>query len=171
MSIIDGVLCFHCSKYFKTGKPTHAKSTETAFVSAGFKNWKKALEKFIKHEKSEGHKVALTTAAYENRSVSAQLSSAQTEQQKENRANLYKFIGGEMFLVSQGLAFSGYDHRKGNLDQLLRYKAEDDPSLTSWLSAKREVYTSWDCQNELINLMSSSIVKAITDEIWAMPVL
>ncbi len=41
----DGVLCFHCSKYFKTGKPAQAKSIDPAFVSKGFKNWKKALEK------------------------------------------------------------------------------------------------------------------------------
>ena len=42
----DGILCFHCSKYFKSGKPVQAKSIDTAFVSSGFKNWKKALERF-----------------------------------------------------------------------------------------------------------------------------
>ncbi len=36
----DGVLCFHCSKYFKTGKPAQAKSIDPAFVSNGFKNRK-----------------------------------------------------------------------------------------------------------------------------------
>ncbi len=65
----DGVLRFHCSKYFKTGKPAQAKSIDPAFVSTGFKNGKKALEKCSMHEKSEGHKVAVTTAAYENRPV------------------------------------------------------------------------------------------------------
>ncbi len=40
----DGVLCFHCSKYFKTGKPAQAKSIDQAFVRNGFKNWKKHLK-------------------------------------------------------------------------------------------------------------------------------
>ncbi len=100
----DGVLCLHCSKYFKTGKPAQAKSIDPAFVINGFKNWKKALEKFSMHEKSEGHNVAVTTAAYENRPVTTHLSSTQ---QAENRASLLKIIGGEMFLARQGLAFRG----------------------------------------------------------------
>ncbi len=49
------------------------------------------------HEKSEGHNVAVTTAAYENRPVTTQLSSAVSTQQAENRASLFKIIGGEMF--------------------------------------------------------------------------
>ncbi len=40
----DGVRYFHCSKYFKTGKPAQAKSIDPAFVSTGFKNWKKHLK-------------------------------------------------------------------------------------------------------------------------------
>ncbi len=85
-------------KYFKTGKPAQAKSIDPAFVRNGFKNWKKAPEKCSMHEKSEGHNVAVTTAAYENRPVTTQLSSAVSTQQAENRASLFKIIGGEMFL-------------------------------------------------------------------------
>lgn len=64
-----GVLCFHFSKDFKTGKPAQAKSINPAFVSAVFQNWgKKALEIFCSmHEQSEGHKAAGATAAYETR--------------------------------------------------------------------------------------------------------
>ncbi len=123
------------------------------------------------HEKSEGHNVAVTTAAYENRPVTTQLSSAVSTQQAENRASLFKIIRGEMFLARQGLAFRGHEHHQGNLDQLLKYKAEDDQSFTSWLSAKRGVHTSWDCQNERINLMSSSIIRTIADAIRSHPVL
>jgi hypothetical protein len=161
----DGVLCFHCSKYFKTGKPAQAKSIDPAFVNAGFKNWKKALERCSMHEKSDGHKLAVTTAAYENRPDTTQLSSAVSTQQAENRTSLLKIIGAEMFLARQGLAFRGHGHHQGNLDQLLKYKAVDDQSFRSWLSAKRGVHTSWDCQNERLNLMSSSIIRRIADEI------
>ncbi len=167
----EGVLYFHCSKYFKTGKPAQAKSIDPAFVSTGFQNWKKALEKFSMHEKSEGHKVAVTTAAYETRPVTTQLSGAVSTQQAENRASLLKVIGAEMFLAKQGLAFRGREHHQGNLDQLLKYKAEGDQAFTRFLSAKRGMYTSWDCQNERINLMSLSIIRKIADEIRSLPVL
>ena len=33
---------------------------ETAFISTGFNNWKKALEKFKKHQNSLCHKASLT---------------------------------------------------------------------------------------------------------------
>ncbi len=33
------------------------------------------------------------------------------------------------------------------------------------------MHTSWDCQNERINLMSSSIIRTIADEIRSLPVL
>ncbi len=73
------------------------------------------------HDKLEGHNVAVTVAAYENRPVTTQLSSAVSTQQAENRASLLKIIGGEMFLARQGLAFRGHE-QQGNLDQLLKYK-------------------------------------------------
>ncbi len=36
---------------------------------------------------------------------------------------------------------------------------------------KEGVHTSWDCQNEHINLMSSSIIRTIADKIRSLPVL
>ncbi|XP_061561827.1 BAH and coiled-coil domain-containing protein 1 isoform X3 [Phycodurus eques] len=163
-----GVLCFHCSKYFQTA--AQAESIDPAFVNTGLKNWEKALEKCSMHEKTEGHKLAITTAAHENSPVTPKLISAVSTAQAENRACLLKIIGGEMFLARQGLAFRGHGHQ-GNLDQLLKYKAEDDQSFSRWLSAKAGVHTSWDCQNERINLMSSSIIRKIADEIRSLPVL
>ncbi len=44
-------LCFYCSKAFKTQKVSSlVKNTEPAFLSTGFKNWKKALEQFSSNE-------------------------------------------------------------------------------------------------------------------------
>ncbi len=40
----DGVLCFHCSKYFKTGKPAQAKSIDPAFSVMDLKTGKKHLK-------------------------------------------------------------------------------------------------------------------------------
>lgn len=38
-----------------------ARKTNPAFVSVGFKNWKKAIERFNCHQRSERHKHAVTT--------------------------------------------------------------------------------------------------------------
>lgn len=121
--------------------------------------------KFSIHKKSAGHKVAVTTAVYERKSVSTQLSSAVIAQQAESRESLLKIIGGVMFLARQGVTFRGHEHRQGNLDQLLKYKAEGDAAFTRRLSGKRGVHTSWDWQNEMLDLMSSSIVREIAEEI------
>lgn len=64
---IEGVLCFHCAKYYTSGIPAQDKNTDPAFVSSGYKNWRRGLEKFSVHEKSAAHKMAVTTAAYEKK--------------------------------------------------------------------------------------------------------
>ncbi|KAK0150311.1 hypothetical protein N1851_008773 [Merluccius polli] len=100
--------CFHCLKIFQF------------WVS---KTGKTALERFSMHEKSDGHKLAVTTAAHANRPVTTHLSSAVSMQQAENRANLLKIIGGEMFLARQGLAFRGHDHHEGNHGSALKIQS------------------------------------------------
>lgn len=49
---VNGVLCFYCVKAFQLDKTSLAKNTDSAFVSAGFRNWKKAVEKFTDHTKA-----------------------------------------------------------------------------------------------------------------------
>ncbi len=167
---VDGVLCFYCSKAFKTQVSSLAKNTEPAFVSTGFKNWKKALERFSSHEKSDCHKTAVTTCVYEDRSVKAQLYSVQASQQEEARANLLKIIGAVQLLARQGLALRGHDDSEGNLHQVLKYKAEEDLCLRKWLSGRKD-YTSAQIQNELLSLLSSSIIRDIADITRSLPQL
>jgi len=66
---IDGALCFHCDKAFKNKKLQPVKNTETTFISSGFKNWKKARERFTLHAGKECHKTAITTRIYESRPI------------------------------------------------------------------------------------------------------
>lgn len=78
---VEGVLCFYCSKAFYSETSPLAKNADSAFISSGFKNWKKALERFTVHERSDSHKTAMTTHIYEDRSVQVQLSSVSVKQQ------------------------------------------------------------------------------------------
>ena len=50
----DSVLCYYCSKMPMNG----CTKKDEAFVSKGFRNWKKALEKFKEHEISDCHRTA-----------------------------------------------------------------------------------------------------------------
>ena len=45
----DSVLCFYCMVADRRGLPV-TKNKDEAFCKAGFTNWKKALEKFEKHQ-------------------------------------------------------------------------------------------------------------------------
>lgn len=69
------------------------------------------------------------------------------------------------------VSLSGHDSNEGNLDQLLKFKAERDPCLSRWLGNKKDVYTSGTIQNEFLNLMSTFIVREISDKIRSVPPL
>ena len=49
------VFCYYCHTMTSQGKLTLSKKCDEAFSSRGYDNWKKAIEKFKEHEKSQGH--------------------------------------------------------------------------------------------------------------------
>ena len=51
----DAVLCFYCATAVKCGKMPLTGYVDSVFTKCGFNNWKKAIDKFAKHEKSESH--------------------------------------------------------------------------------------------------------------------
>ncbi len=68
------------------------------------------------------------------------------------------------------MALRGHDDSEGNLHQVLKYKAEEDLCLRKWLSGRKD-YTSAQIQNELLSLLSSSIIRDIADNIRSLPQL
>lgn len=167
---VEGVLCFYCQKAFLKKTSQLAKNTDQKFISTGFKNWKKGRERFALHARSECHKIALTTQIYETRSVDVQLSNVRASQQEKARSCLLKIIRAVQFLARQGLALRGHNESEGNFAQLLGYKSEDDPELRKWLSS-REDYTSPKVQNEILSLLSHSVVREIVENIRSLPQL
>lgn len=143
---IDGSLCFYCHKAFKNKTSELAKNSETTFIISGFKNWKKARERFTLHAGSACHKTAITTYIYESRPIDVHLSIVLASQQKEARKCLLKIISAVQFLARQALSFRDHDDDEGNFNQLLKYKSENDPSLSKWLSLKTD-YTCPQIQN------------------------
>lgn len=102
--------------------------------------------------------------------MDVQLSNVRASQQEEARTCLLKIISAVQFLGRQGVALRGHDDSEGNFAQLLKYKSEDDPGLTKWLSSRID-YTCPQVQNEILSLLSNSIVREIADNIRSLPQL
>ncbi|XP_041362927.1 zinc finger MYM-type protein 1-like [Gigantopelta aegis] len=72
-----GVLCHVCITAKRKKLSELTKCGEESFVARGFMNWKKAIEKFDAHEKSNSHRLSLENIKFHKtqQSVSAQISS------------------------------------------------------------------------------------------------
>ncbi|KAJ8381375.1 hypothetical protein SKAU_G00021530 [Synaphobranchus kaupii] len=149
-------------------KSSFGKRVDAAFVTEGFRNRKKALEKFAAHQKTHSHRHAVTVSAQDSNPVSVQLSSAWAKQQEEARHSLLRIVSSVQYLASQGQALRGKSG-SGNLDQLLKLRSEDDPVLKKWLTRTTN-YTSWNAQNEILNVMSNTVIRDIANTIRSLPI-
>ncbi|KAK0144467.1 Zinc finger MYM-type protein 1 [Merluccius polli] len=155
---IKGVLCFYCVNAFKHNISTMARNAEQT-ISLGFRNWKKGREPFDKHTSSKAHIVAVNTHIHTNQSECNFAASQKVHKRQPVR-----------YLARQGLALRGHENDEGNFKQHLEQKAESDPNLASWL-LRNHAYTSPECQNELLQLMSNTIIRQIAKNIHSLPVL
>ncbi len=96
--------------------------------------------------------------SHESRPIDVQLSNA--SQQEEARKCLLMMLSAVQFLARLGLSFRGRDDDEKNFNHLLKYKSENDPSLSKWLSLKTD-YTCLQIQNEILNLFSNYIIREI----------
>ena len=100
------------------------------------------------------------------KSVDQQLSKQSDCAQAEARRCLTAIFTSIKFLARQGLAFRGHDDSEGNIQQLLNLRALDMPELKQWLENKFD-YTSPLLQNEMLQLISNSIVRSIASSVRA----
>ena len=56
----DSVTCYVCKRQNNQDNLKTERCKENAFLEKGFKNWKKAIEKFEKHQSSQCHRAAST---------------------------------------------------------------------------------------------------------------
>ena len=149
---------------------TLAKNMDQAFVTTGFRNWKRAIEKCTIHEQSQAHKVAITTHTYQNRTIETQLSTAREQQQIEARSCLLKIVQTIRVVARQGIAFRGHESDEGNLNQFLQLRALDDDVLKRWLKSSNH-YTSPEIQNEIGKIMANTIIRTIANTVQGLPTL
>ena len=143
------------------------KNKEEAFLSTGFRNWKKALDSFKEHQKSKSHIAALTfeITIPQCGNIQEMTSEKIKSNMQENRKFLIKIIETIQFLGRQGLALRGDESdENSNFMQFLKLRSKDFLKLKEWLEKKTEKYTSHDIQNELLKLMEHQILRDLTDE-------
>ena len=153
------VFCYYCLVAYLqktlTATPRHY---ETAFISEGFQNWKKATERFRFHEESDLHKDALFKFnSSQHPTITQQLSTVAAKETAENRKMLLKVLSSLRFLLKQGLPIRGHTSAVGNLYQLLELRSEDCPLLSRCLRSQH--YMSPVIINEMIKLMGNDLLR------------
>ena len=143
-------------------------SKDLAFLRKGFTNWKDATEGFHRHELSKCHQEAIQVMIILPRTVQdvgESLSTAHARNKAENRRVLLKILQNVKFLGRQGIAFRGHDDGESNFMQLFKLREVDNPELSGWLRRGTDKYLSPDIQNEMLGIMSLSILRSIAQKL------
>ena len=158
------VFCYHCLSAYDKGLLQPTRRFETAFFVEGFQNWKKAVERFRRHEIAECHKEAvLKLKGLRGPTVIEQLSSEAAKTRAENRTMHLKVLSSLRFLLRQGLAIRGHKESEGNLIRLLHLRSDDSPQLAKWINNQQ--YLSPEIINELITLIGNDLLRQLLSSI------
>jgi len=174
--------CFYCRLFALPNASTViGGQVDSAFVTAGFDNWKKALEKgrgFQKHctSQSHGHAEKSYRDFIEGKAVDTQLSeekdrevSRRQELIHRNRQTVQRIFSVVRFIARLTLPFRGHDETPQSLNrgvflELIRYLAENgDKILADHLSesAANATYLAPQSQNEMISIVGEEIQQEI----------
>ena len=111
------VFCLYCRYAAKKHRIIFSKTGEhqTAFTESGFKNWKKAVEKFNAHEGSCIHRETVQKWVVQQRpTVASQLNTQLQNLQANRRIGLLIQLEGLRFLSCQAIAIFGHTEKQGN---------------------------------------------------------
>jgi hypothetical protein len=135
---LSGVLCFFCEKAERLGLFQLSRNREDAFITTGFRNWKKALQRFQEHAQSRSHQFAVERVAHHQAAqpVECQLSTQRDAEQREARCCLKVIFTSIQYLARQGLALRGHTDSEGNFKQLLLLRCRDKPVMQRWLDRR-----------------------------------
>jgi len=162
---LQSVLCYYCAKADSLHLLKLAWKSEGAFMSTGFKNWKKAKEKFTSHEASHTHAYAVNQLQQTKAGcVATQISQQKAQQQRDARTALLKLLTSIRYLARQGLAIRGHETDTGNFYQLVKLRCDDVSELHVWLQRTTNFMSS-DVQNEMLTLLGNAVVRKLVETI------
>lgn len=167
----DKAVCVICTEGFKNNlvlqlDTSDLKSKET-WIKNGFCNWKHAADRLRKHSKSSLHlKYAEALKNRDSKSIIQRMSTVQEKQMMDNRTALRKIFSTLRILGRQGLAIRGANNdENSNFVTILRARAEDVSELETWLNRASYTWLHHDIQNEILELMATTIVSGNLEEI------
>uniref|UniRef100_A0A2K5R3W3 Zinc finger MYM-type containing 1 n=1 Tax=Cebus imitator TaxID=2715852 RepID=A0A2K5R3W3_CEBIM len=165
----DVTFCYSCQlfcqKYFSCERES--------FATHGTSNWKKTLEKFRKHEKSEMHLKSLEfwrEYQFCDGAISDDLS-VHSKQIEGNKKYLKLIIENVLFLGKQCLPLRGNDLsissvNKGNFLELLEIRAKDKgEEIFRLMNSQVDFYNSTQIQSDIIEIIKTEILQDIVNEI------
>ncbi|XP_071499042.1 zinc finger MYM-type protein 1-like [Diadema antillarum] len=161
--------CHTCRQAKLRNVPSSGKCEES-FSKTGFTNWKNASPKFLKHEKSESHRLLSykMSKLWQGENVAQRLDTRAQEESKQNTQYLLTIITTLKYLAKQGLAIRGHTDQNSNFMTLLQLRSEEIKGLDRWLTRKTS-WTSHQIQEEIINLMSSTVMRQLAAEMGGKP--
>ncbi|XP_065647030.1 zinc finger MYM-type protein 1-like isoform X1 [Hydra vulgaris] len=150
--------------------PTESREKKSAlgFVINGFNNWKKAHEKFRRHEASHFHRAAneMILTSTSDSTVSSKHSTQHLQDMKDARKALDHIFSSLIFLGCQGLAIRGKTKESSNLFQLLELRSMDVPVLKKWMNRPEKYkWISPDVTNEIVLDISLVIQRELSNTI------
>ena len=143
---------------------------DSAFVSRGYQNWKKATSAFRNHGSSSCRKESLENVIIlpaRTQDAAEILSSRTSEEKEKSRKCLKKIFSAVQFLARQGLPLcgDGWYELNGNLNQLINLLSKEDANLATWTKKKTDKYTSKDVQNEVLRVVGQRVLRDIVSDI------
>uniref|UniRef100_A0A8C0S0K0 TRASH domain-containing protein n=1 Tax=Canis lupus familiaris TaxID=9615 RepID=A0A8C0S0K0_CANLF len=165
----DVTFCYSCQLFCQKNFSCGGES----FAGQGISNWKKTLEKFRKHEKSEMHLKSLQfwrEHQFSDEAVNDNLS-IHSKQIEGNKKYLKLIIENILFLGKQCLPLRGNDQsissmNKGNFLELLEIRAKDKgEEIFRLMNSQVDFYNSTQIQNDIIEIIKTEMLQDIVDEI------
>uniref|UniRef100_A0A8D1MNK1 TRASH domain-containing protein n=1 Tax=Sus scrofa TaxID=9823 RepID=A0A8D1MNK1_PIG len=170
----DVIFCYSCHLFCQKIFSCRGES----FAAQGISSWKKALEKFRKHEKSEMHLKSLQfwkehqfcEEVVSDEAVNDSLSK-HSKQIDGNKKYLKLIIENILFLGKQCLLIRGNDQsissvNKGNFLELLEIRAKDKgEQVFQLMNSQVDFYNSTQIQNDIIEIIKSEMLQDIVNEI------
>ncbi|XP_025192782.1 zinc finger MYM-type protein 1-like isoform X2 [Melanaphis sacchari] len=166
----NSVFCFYC-------RALPSASCDQAFITNGFKSWKKMNEYSTNHSKSFGHKESLTKyaglkSAIKHGNVISKIDSNHKKVVKENREYIKCLLETLLYCAYQGIPIRGHRENEdsenmGNFLELMKLRAKDNNILDRYFLQKEKSfrYVTGTYTNEFISLMAAFVTKNIIKDI------
>lgn len=166
----NSVFCFYCRAFPSV-------CCDKAFITEGFKSWKKMNEYSTNHSKSVGHKESMIKyAGFKSSlklgSVITNIDSNHIKVVKENREYIKCILESLLYCAYQGISIRGHRENEdsenmGNFLELMKLRAKDNNMLDRYFLHKEQSYryVTGTHTNEFISLMAANVTNSIIKDI------